>query len=85
MFINENDSAAQYTNYSRLHLKNGVQLEQIDSTWCVYNLDQGFENEMFKYDEVKDCYIFECENLIEDLVSQIPVLHSNKEISASHA
>lgn len=82
--LNLNESCAQYTNYSRLHLKNGVQLEQINSNWHVFNLNRDCKNELFVYDEEKDCHIFECVNLIDDLSIQLHTLHSNKEISISY-
>ncbi|POS02116.1 uncharacterized protein DUF262 [Flavobacterium croceum DSM 17960] len=76
--INEAESCAQYSNFSRLHLKNGLQLEQIDSTWQIYNLNEDFKSEIIFYDEIKDCFVLKCENLVEDLISQINVLYKSK-------
>lgn len=79
-YINEAESCAQYSNFSRLHLKNGLQLEQINSTWQIYNLDKDFKSDIILYDEMKDCFILECENLIEDLIIQLPILNISKTI-----
>lgn len=76
--INEPDSCAQYSNFSRLHLKNGVELEQINSSWIVYNLGKEFKHLSFKFDEEKNCHVLSCDNLIEDLMPFIEVLNQEK-------
>lgn len=81
--INESDSCAQYSNFSRLHLKNGVELEQINNSWVVYNLDKEFNHSSFKFEEERNCYILSCENLIDELIPLVEVLNlyeSNSDI-----
>ncbi len=78
--INEPYSCAQYTSFSRLHLKNGVQLEQIGNSWHIYNLDDSFENDAYEYNSQKKCFTFKCENLIDDLITQIELLNKCKTI-----
>ncbi|WAC39106.1 DUF262 domain-containing protein [Pedobacter sp. SL55] len=73
--INEAESCAQYSNFSRLHLKNGVELEQINNNWVVYNLGKEFNHSSFKFDEERNCYILSCENLIEELIPLIEILN----------
>ncbi|WP_367752477.1 DUF262 domain-containing protein [Flavobacterium sp. WC2430] len=74
--IDEFNSCAQYSNYSLLHLKNGIQLEQIDNSWSIYNLDKDFKNEIIKFDDKKDCFVLECQNLIDDLIPFIELLNN---------
>lgn len=69
--INERDSCAQYSNFSRLILKNGIELEQINCTWVIYNLGNKFNHSSFEYDEERNCHILNCENLIDDLIPLI--------------
>lgn len=80
--INEPDSCAQYSNFSRLHLKNGVELEQINNSWIIYGLDNEFNDLSFKFDEQKKCYILNCENLIEDIMPFIKILNSQTSVIA---
>lgn len=82
--INEPKSCAQYSNFSRLHLKNGIELEQINKDWVVYNLDNEFNHSSFKFDEERNCHILSCENLIDDLVQYIEILNSKKQNSATN-
>jgi|GEM_PF-319556 len=79
--INEPRSCARHSNFSRLHLKNGVELEQIDNNWLVYNLGEGFNHPSFKFDEERKRYILSCENLIDDLIPFIKDLNLNKSTS----
>lgn len=74
---------SQYSNFSRLHLKNGVELEQINNSWVVYNLDKEFNHSSFKFEEERNCYILSCENLIDELIPLVEVLNlyeSNSDI-----
>lgn len=73
--INEAYSCAQYSNFSRLHLKNGVELEQINNNWVVYNLSKEFNHSSFKFDEERNCYILSCENLIDELIPLVEILN----------
>ena len=75
--LDESNSCALHSNYSRLHLKNGVQLEQKNNSWFIYNLHLDFMSEEIKYDEKSGCFVFECQNLIEDLIPFIKSLNSN--------
>ena len=72
--INELESCAQYSNYSRLHLKNGVELEQIGNEWRIYNLLTR-EDCIYLYDEEEKCHILKCNHLIEDLIPYIKQLN----------
>lgn len=73
--INEPASCALYSTFSKLHLKNGVLLEQIDTNWIIYNLDNKFNHSSFKFDEARNCHILRCKNLIDDLIPLIEILN----------
>lgn len=73
--INEPDSCAQYSNFSRLHLRNRVELEQINNDWIIYNLSKEFKHLSFKFDEEQNYHVLSCDNLIEDLMPFIEVLN----------
>jgi hypothetical protein len=76
--INESASCAQYSNFSRLHLKNGLELEQNGNIWYVHNLEINFFHPKFKYDEISNCYFLECDNLIEEVIPFIELLNNIK-------
>lgn len=82
--IDPQNSCAQYSNHSRLFLKNGVQLEQINNFWFIYNLDKDFKNEIIKFDNEKDCFVLECQNLIDDLIPFIELLNNSKSLQLSY-
>lgn len=74
--INEPNSCAQYTNFSRLHLKNGVELEQIDDKWFIYNVDKPLKHDSLIFDVESNRYILTCDDLIADLMPFIAILNN---------
>lgn len=78
--INEPYSCAQYTSFSKLYLKNGIQLEQIENTWHIFGLEKNFVNERYEYNEQNESFIFKCQNLIDDLMSELELLNNSKSI-----
>jgi hypothetical protein len=79
-FINEPDSCAQFSNFSRLHLKNGAQLEQKENMWVIHNLEKGLESNVLSFDSEKNIYILMCNNLIDDLLPLIESINNHKRI-----
>lgn len=81
--IDEQNSSAQYTNYSRLYLKNGVQLEQYNNSWLIYNLNIDFKDSRIYYNEEKGYFVLECQNLIADLIPYIELLNTTNRSSST--
>src|SRR5690606_4488948 len=79
IYINGGPSVARHSNFSRLHLKNGIELEQIDNRWYICLIEpDSFTLEGLQKDEQRNCLYLECKNLIDDLIPYLRVLNEIK-------
>jgi hypothetical protein len=73
-YIDLPDSCAMHSNYCRLHLINGIQLEQVENTWLIYNLNAKPEGVNLFFLPETNCFKLDCNNLIEDLQPYLELL-----------
>ncbi|ROI10780.1 DUF262 domain-containing protein [Chryseobacterium sp. H3056] len=77
--LNLEKCCGQYSEFTFLHLNNGVKLEQWDNRWYF---TKGFDvkeiTDSMKYDDHHEQYYFECEHLINDVIPVITELNDVK-------